>query len=528
MATSASTIPHAWLLMEVDATNLVHWRASEQRAFQSEHGFELTYLPLVAKAVIEALCEHPAANSRWAGDRLLQQSSVHLSIAVASEHGLMVPVIHSAESLGVTDLASAIRSVVQKARAGRLDVNDIQGGTFTLNNTGALGSIASQPIINHPQAAILNMEAIVRRPVVVNEDAIAVRSMMNLCLSFRSPGNGRATGGRISPGHQAKNRIIGTRETARVSRTTTTNGRQQVRVREGGQVQMMTLAEWRKQQAASRPDWIKVRISNGKNYRDLRGIMRGLSLHTVCEEAQCPNIGECWENRTATFMILGKVCTRACRFCAVITGRPNGLDTEEPERVAEAVDQMGLRHVVVTSVARDDLPDGGAGIFAETIRAIRRRENVAKVEVLIPDFAGSDDALRKVMEAGPDVLNHNLETVERLQSKVRAKARYARSLRVLERAKELAPGGIVKSGIMLGVGEEWDEIVATMNDLRGVGCDVMTIGQYMRPSPSHLPIARYYQPAEFDQLRDIGMSMGFRHVESGPLVRSSYHAHKHV
>ncbi len=184
MATSASTIPHAWLLMEVDATNLVQRRASEQRAFQSEHGFELTYLPLVAKAVIEALCEHPAANSRWAGDRLLQQSSVHLSIAVATEHGLMVPVIHSAESLGVTDLASAIRSVVQKARAGRLDVNDIQGGTFTLNNTGALGSIASQPIINHPQAAILNMEAIVRRPVVVNEDAIAVRSMMNLCLSF--------------------------------------------------------------------------------------------------------------------------------------------------------------------------------------------------------------------------------------------------------------------------------------------------------------------------------------------------------
>ena len=184
MATSASTIPHAWLLMEVDATNLVQRRASEQRAFQSEHGFELTYMPLVAKAVIEALCEHPAANSRWAGDRLLQQSSVHLSIAVATEHGLMVPVIHSAESLGVTDLASAIRSVVQKARAGRLDVNDIQGGTFTLNNTGALGSIASQPIINHPQAAILNMEAIVRRPVVVNEDAIAVRSMMNLCLSF--------------------------------------------------------------------------------------------------------------------------------------------------------------------------------------------------------------------------------------------------------------------------------------------------------------------------------------------------------
>ncbi len=256
--------------------------------------------------------------------------------------------------------------------------------------------------------------------------------------------------------------------------------------------------------------------------------MRGQSLHTVCEEAQCPNIGECWENRTATFMILGKVCTRACRFCAVTTGRPNGLDQEEPERVAEAVDRMGLQHVVVTSVARDDLADGGAGIFAETIRAIRRRQGDAKIEVLIPDFAGRDDALRKVMEAGPDVLNHNLETVERLQSKVRAKARYPRSLRVLERAKELAPDGIVKSGIMLGVGEEWDEIVRTMGDLRGVDCDVMTIGQYMRPSPSHLPIARYYQPAEFARLREIGMSMGFRHVESGPLVRSSYHAHKHV
>jgi len=291
---------------------------------------------------------------------------------------------------------------------------------------------------------------------------------------------------------------------------------------------MMTLGEWRSRQAKLRPDWIKVRVSNGKNYQELRGIMRGLSLHTVCEEAQCPNIGECWENRTATFMILGKICTRACRFCAVTTGRPTGLDQEEPERVAEAVGRMGLRHVVVTSVARDDLPDGGAGIFAETIRAIHRREGAAKVEVLIPDFAGSDDALREVMEAGPDVLNHNVETVERLQAKVRAKARYGRSLWVLSRAKELAPLGTTKSGIMLGVGEEWDEIVATMRDLRGDGCDVMTIGQYMRPSPSHLPIVRYCEPAEFDELREIGRSMGFRHVESGPLVRSSYHAHKHV
>ncbi len=316
--------------------------------------------------------------------------------------------------------------------------------------------------------------------------------------------------------------------TTQLNTTIGSNGERLVQVRDSGQTELMTLAEWRKQQALSRPDWIKVRISNGPNYQELRNLMRGLSLHTVCEEAHCPNIGECWENRTATFMILGNVCTRACRFCAVTTGRPTGLDLEEPERVAEAVGKMGLRHVVITSVARDDLPDGGAGVFADTIRAIRRDHTETKIEVLIPDFQGNDDALSKVMDARPDVLNHNLETVERLQGKVRSKARYERSLWVLGRAKELDPAGLTKSGIMLGVGEERDEIVATMHDLRAVGCDVMTIGQYMRPSPAHLPITRYYTPAEFKELWKIGTSLGFRHVESGPLVRSSYHAYQHV
>ncbi len=254
--------------------------------------------------------------------------------------------------------------------------------------------------------------------------------------------------------------------------------------------------------------------------------MRDRSLHTVCEEAHCPNIGECWEHRTATLMILGRVCTRACRFCAITTGVPVGVDREEPERVAEAVALMGLRHAVVTSVARDDLPDGGASVFAETIRAIHRRVPTCSVEVLIPDFGGSAEALRVVMDACPEILNHNLETVRRLQRRVRAKAFYERSLEVLERAKALRPDGLTKSGLMLGVGESREEISETLRDLRAVDCDVVTVGQYLRPSAFHLPIARYVTPAEFAEIKAEGLALGFRHVESGPLVRSSYHAHE--
>ncbi len=283
------------------------------------------------------------------------------------------------------------------------------------------------------------------------------------------------------------------------------------------------------------PEWIKARLPSGENYQDLKRIMRGLTLNTVCEEAHCPNIGECWDQRTATIMILGDVCTRACGFCAVKTGRPTWNDEDEPRRVAEAIAQMNLEHVVVTSVARDDLPDGGAHIFAETIRALHRESPSMGVEVLIPDFNGGDEPLRTVMEAGPDILNHNLETVERLQKPVRKRARYGRSLEVLARAKELARDitgrdGTVhtKSSLMVGLGETREELSTAFVDLRKVDCDVLTIGQYLRPSEQHLPIERYYHPSEFTEMKAEAVALGFKHVESGPLVRSSYHARDQV
>lgn len=275
-----------------------------------------------------------------------------------------------------------------------------------------------------------------------------------------------------------------------------------------------------------KPEWLKVRATMGPNFLELKALRRDLSLHTICEEAHCPNIFECWENRTATFLILGRVCTRACRFCAVQTGRPTELDREEPQRVAEAVKHLRLRHVVVTSVARDDLADGGACVFADTIRAIRHEVPGCTVEVLIPDLQGSEDGLRLIVEARPDILNHNVETVERLQRVVRAKARYDRSLWVLRRTKELDPAMLTKSGLMLGVGEEREEVVQTLHDLRAIGVDIVTIGQYLRPSLRHLPVARFVPPEEFAEYKRIGLELGFRHIESGPLVRSSYHAHK--
>jgi len=277
-----------------------------------------------------------------------------------------------------------------------------------------------------------------------------------------------------------------------------------------------------------KPDWLKIKLTTGDNFKELKNMMRGKTLHTVCEEAKCPNIHECWANRTATFMILGDICTRACRFCAVKTGLPTELDLGEPERVAEAAEQMGLKHVVVTSVARDDLADGGASIFAATVTAIRKRLPMCSVEVLIPDFLGNELSLRTVLEAKPDILNHNVETVERLSDKVRARAKYRRSLELLERSKKIAPSIPTKSSIMLGVGEEWGEILQTMEDLRAVQCDIMTIGQYLQPTTSHLPVIAYYTPEQFAELKAEGMKRGFNHVESGPLVRSSYHAHEQV
>lgn len=273
-----------------------------------------------------------------------------------------------------------------------------------------------------------------------------------------------------------------------------------------------------------RPEWLKVRLPAGPNFRELAGIMRTQALHTVCEEARCPNIGDCWERRTATFLILGNVCTRHCAYCAIAHGLPAGLDAGEPERVAEAVRAMGLRHAVVTSVDRDDLRDGGAGMFARTIRLIRERLPGCTVEVLIPDFKGDPGALRTVLDAAPDILNHNIETVPRLFRAVRRGGDYRRSLDLLRRAREWGTRWRTKSGMMVGLGETWEEVLATMRDLRAVGCDILTVGQYLSPGRDYAPIARYYHPDEFARLRAEGLAMGFRHVESGPLVRSSYHA----
>ncbi len=278
----------------------------------------------------------------------------------------------------------------------------------------------------------------------------------------------------------------------------------------------------------ARPQWLKVRLPTGPTYENLRRLMRSKQLHTVCEEAHCPNMAECWGAGTATFMILGDTCTRSCGFCAVKTGRPGAVDLEEPRRVGEAVAQMGLGHAVVTSVNRDELPDGGAGIFAETIREIRRQSPGTTVEVLIPDFVGRPESLDLVLAARPEILNHNVETVPRLYPRVRPQARYERSLEVLRRTKQRAADLVCKSGIMVGLGETRDEVIATMRDIASQGTDILTVGQYLRPSPVHLPIERYWAPSEFDDLRDAGMTMGFRHVEAGPLVRSSYHAERHV
>jgi lipoyl synthase len=275
-----------------------------------------------------------------------------------------------------------------------------------------------------------------------------------------------------------------------------------------------------------KPEWLKVRAPGSPSYTRLKTLMRDLKLHTVCEEAQCPNIGECWNHGTATFMILGDVCTRACAYCAVSHGRPGAVDTAEPRRVADAIRTLDLNYVVITSVDRDDLADGGASIFAETIRETRARLPGCRIEVLIPDFQGDEAALHAVLDARPDVLNHNTETVPRLYRMARSGGRYPRTLELLDRARRYAPDIPTKSGVMVGLGEELDELVATITDLREVGCGILTIGQYLRPSAKHAPMVRYYHPDEFAELKRVALGLGFVHVESGPLVRSSYHAHE--
>jgi lipoic acid synthetase len=275
-----------------------------------------------------------------------------------------------------------------------------------------------------------------------------------------------------------------------------------------------------------KPDWLKVRAPGSENYLRLRGIMRDLKLNTVCEDAHCPNIGECWHHGTATFMILGDICTRACAYCAVAHGKPKALDLDEPVRVAEAVEKMGLKYAVVTSVDRDDLPDGGAGIFAGTIREIKRRMPATRVEVLIPDFKGDHAPLKTVLDARPDVLNHNTETVPRLYRMARSGGKYTRTLELLDRSRTYAPHIPTKTGLMVGLGEEKDELVDVFRDLRQVGVAILTLGQYLRPSPDHAVMQRYYHPDEFAELKRIALGLGFVHVEAGPLVRSSYHAHE--
>ena len=277
-----------------------------------------------------------------------------------------------------------------------------------------------------------------------------------------------------------------------------------------------------------KPSWLKVKAPGGQNYLRLQQLMRQLDLHTVCEEAHCPNVGECWEHGTATFMILGDVCTRNCAYCAVAHGRPPKFDPAEPSRVAEAAAQMNLRHVVITSVDRDDLPDFGAWAFAETIRQVHAQVPGCSIEVLVPDFQGDEDAIRSVLEARPEIYNHNTETVPRLYKRCRPGGRYARVMRIFEFAKSIAPDVPTKTGIILGMGETNEEVVAVMRDLRAVDVDILTLGQYLRPSGNHHPLDRYVTPDEFRRFKEIGMELGFRHVESAPLVRSSYHAWEQV
>jgi lipoic acid synthetase len=275
-----------------------------------------------------------------------------------------------------------------------------------------------------------------------------------------------------------------------------------------------------------KPEWLKARAPVGENYHNLKSLARSLNLHTVCESAHCPNIGECWQHKTATFMMLGNLCTRRCGFCAVPKGRPEAIDFDEPRRVAEAVALLGLQHAVITSVNRDDNLVGGARAFAMVIEEIRKQAPGCHVEVLIPDFQGIPEAIQIVVDAKPEVLNHNTESVPRLYRVVRSGARYDRTLRLLEYAKELNPKGVTKSGVMVGLGEETSELLEVFRDLAAVHCDILTIGQYLRPSKDHLPMARMYHPQEFADLKTEALKMGFRHVESGPLVRSSYHAHE--
>ncbi len=275
-----------------------------------------------------------------------------------------------------------------------------------------------------------------------------------------------------------------------------------------------------------KPDWLKVRFPAGERYQQLKSLMRDNGLHAICEDAKCPNIAECWNAGTATFMILGDVCTRSCGFCSVTTGRPHELDVLEPFRLAQAVQTLRLDYVVITSVNRDDLESGGAEMFAACIRAIRRNDPAVRVEVLIPDFKGNWDALQQVVDARPFVLNHNIETAARLYPQVRPQARYERSLELIRRAKDAAPEMLTKSGFMVGLGETQDELFGVMRDLRKHGCDIVTIGQYLRPTLQHLPVDRYYDPSEYEAFRAYGREIGLRHVEAGPLVRSSYHAEK--
>jgi lipoyl synthase len=275
-----------------------------------------------------------------------------------------------------------------------------------------------------------------------------------------------------------------------------------------------------------KPEWLKARAPMGDNYYDLKRLARTLDLHTVCESAQCPNIGECWNHKTATFMLLGNLCTRRCGFCAVPKGRPLAIDYDEPRRVAEAIAILGLKHAVITSVNRDDDNIGAATVFAETIREVRRQAPGCQIEVLIPDFQGREDALKIVLDARPEVLNHNTETVPRLYRAVRSGARYQRTLKLLENVKRFAPGMVSKTGVMVGIGESTDELLEVFRDLATVKVDILTIGQYLRPSRDHLPMTRYYHPDEFRFMKEEALKMSFRHVESGPLVRSSYHAHE--
>ncbi|KAK3605120.1 hypothetical protein CHS0354_000789 [Potamilus streckersoni] len=489
MIRSKHTSAHVTSVSEADVTGLASLISQKKNAFQQTHSVKLTFTPFFVHAVSQCLKNFSMINSSVEGTNIIYKKYINIGVAVAlgekGTGGLIVPVIKNADQLNIIQLSRSIQDLASRARDKKLFPEEMQGGTFTITNYGITGNLFGSPVINQPQLAILGTGAIVKRPVVITQpdksDTIVVRHMMYLSLSYDH---------RVIDGAQAGYFL---------------------------QDLVNILSKYD-------PDWLKVKIPQGEGYLTLKKKVDSLKLHTVCEEARCPNIADCWSSGVGTIMILGETCTRSCGFCAVKTGKPPVLDLNEPKRVAEMVKQMGLNYAVITSVNRDELEDGGASIWRQTIREIRN-SHTCLIEVLIPDFQGLETAMDTVFSEKPDVLNHNIETVPKLYKIVRPQAKYERSLHLLKRAKEQF-SLTTKSGIMVGLGETKDEVIEVMHDLSRHQCDILTVGQYLQPTKIHLPVRRYVPQEEFEYYSHYGRELGFKHIESGPLVRSSYHADK--